>query len=121
MAHLRPVAEELHFRIYLANLQLLQSGPVEGGGYDDEDDDENLTMMEVSDQSMDVKYAVDLDGMPVDLPDLEVEDDEIMPGPLSDNEPASKDYEGYQGNVSLVSPASVCLLSHRNFCSMAAT
>lgn len=97
LSHLRPVAEELHFRLYLTNLEMVRRGPAEF--HDDYGDHGGMT--DIIEEDMEVKYMVDLDGVPVRIAGFDVEDEEIIPGPLSENDPDDTEYEGYQGNVSL--------------------
>lgn len=46
--------------------------------------------------------AFTFNGQPIDFADdLELEDEEFIPRPLSRTTPVKSDYEGYQGNVSV--------------------
>jgi hypothetical protein len=116
LSFLRPIAEELQFRIYIANVELHQSGTADdSGGYgyhhrrrcaygygyssDDNGGFGHDGMMEVHDSELTVENVVDLNGESSDL-DFTIEEEEEMPFKLNETSPDEEDYEGYQGNVS---------------------
>lgn len=120
LSFLRPIAEELRFRLYLANVELHESGQAEnsgGGGYrgggwgrrrwgysrydDDEDDDDHGGMAELEESTLSVTNIVDLDGITVKLDGIKIDQDkDMIPYRLKDQGVDQEEYEGYQGNVS---------------------
>jgi hypothetical protein len=95
---LRAIAEKLHFRLCLVSLELHESGGANDyGGYTYDE----IEMVEVDESNLSITRAYDLNGRKVELQeDLDLEDADCIPYPLSKTEPDDKDYEGYQGNVS---------------------
>lgn len=119
VSYIRPVAEELGFRVGLAELEQHQIGYAEDHGYsyhrrrryyDDDDDDsepesDTPGMAEVTDTSTNISEIVDLDGVPL-LPvgKLDIDDGCLIPkDPFEDTTPDDTEYEEYMGNVSHVS------------------
>ena len=110
LSFLRPILEELQFRIYIANVELHQSGTADDfGGYHhrhrcyssdyDDDGDEHGGMVDVHDSELSVENVVDLNGEPAHV-NFTIEEDEEMPFNLDETSPDQEEYEGYQGNVS---------------------
>lgn len=115
LAFLRPVAEDLDFELYIANIELRQTGDAEDDGYNyysrnrrrgwysnsdnDSDEAENMTMGEVTDSTFSITNAVTLDGKRVNLYE-DIDEEDMIPYRLSDQEHDDHEYEGYQGNVS---------------------
>jgi len=116
LAFLRPILEELQFRIYIANVELHESGTADDIGYhrcyssdwDDDDRDRHGGMVDVHDSELSVGNVVDLNGEPVYV-DFTIEEGEEMPFSLDETSPDQEEYEGYQGNVSSLCSA----LPHR--------
>ncbi|KLO18809.1 hypothetical protein SCHPADRAFT_885906 [Schizopora paradoxa] len=110
VAQFKPIAEELGFGLFVANIVLHKSGPGDdcGGGYhrdyyddsdDDEGDDDDVDFVEVEEQTLSISNIVDLDGMPMQEEDVSVDMEDMIPGPFGeDEEPDEKEYEGYMGN-----------------------
>jgi len=109
LSFLRPILEELQFRIYIANVELHQSGIADdSGGYHhrhrcgygySSDDDEHCGMLEVDNSELSVENVVDLNGEPAHV-DFTIGEEEEMPFKLNETDPDKEEYEGYQGNVS---------------------
>ena len=112
LSFLQPIAEELQFSIYIANVELHESGTADdyggyhhrhrhgcGYGYSSDDDDEHGGMMDVHDSELTVENVVDLNGRPAHV-NFTIEEEEEMPFNLSETSPDQEEYEGYQGNVS---------------------
>ena len=111
LSYLLPVARALHFRIYLANIQLRIWGDVHHGyetrreeryqEYEWEDqlnppsedereiDPDELELDEDVNEEIDVEHVVDLDGMPVRIPNLAIERKEHLVGDAALDEPMS--------------------------------
>lgn len=108
LSFLRPIAEELRFCIYIANVELHQSGTADDYGgyhrghcaYADDDDDSHGGMMEVDDSELTVENVVDSNGHEVAHLNITIEEEEEIPFKLSETSPVDQEYEGYQGNVS---------------------
>jgi hypothetical protein len=99
VAHLRAVAEELRFRVCLVTVELHESGPVDDDGYGYDPD----SLADVEESEFKITDAFDLDGNDIELnEDLEVDDDDCIPCPLSKTVPDETEYEGYQGNVCIL-------------------
>ncbi|KAF8526488.1 hypothetical protein JB92DRAFT_3229448 [Gautieria morchelliformis] len=108
LAHLEPVARQLRFRLYLADLVLHVSGEADDesayDGYDcfydqfDNENADNVSMAEIYEKRIRVENLVDLDGMPCQL-EVEFDETEVIRGPMDAGDPDDKDYLGYQGNV----------------------
>lgn len=127
VAYLRAVAEPLRFRLCLVTVELHESGQGDDdGGYnycdpyaeasdedsdEDSDSDSNLdkgkkhpTISLVEESEFTINDAFDLDGNDVELKkDLDLDDDDCIPYPLSTTEPDEEEYGGYTGNVSVPS------------------
>jgi hypothetical protein len=111
LSFLRPIAEELQFRIYIANVELHESGTADDfGGYhhgrrcrygysSDDDSDMHGGMVDVHDSELTVENVVDSNGEPADV-NFTIEEGEEMPFELNETSPDKEEYEGYQGNVS---------------------
>jgi hypothetical protein len=96
VAHLRAVAEELRFRVCLVTAELHQSGQAEDDGYYGP----NYSLEDVEESEFKITDAFDLNGNDIELhQDLEVDDDDCIPYPLSKTDLDEEEYEGYQGNV----------------------
>lgn len=119
ISNLRVVAEELGFKVCLANLQYTETGYGEDCGgyshkkrrysyYDDSDDEESSEeeedpgMAEVEDTSLTIDNLVDLDGMEIlHGKTLSLGTDSVIPEDyFEDESPDDHEYEGYTGNVS---------------------
>ncbi|KAJ7689580.1 hypothetical protein B0H17DRAFT_1202218 [Mycena rosella] len=122
ISHLYPLARQLKFRIYLAQVQLTVTMTAEaedegyGRGYerrrrrhnyydwdsdpedDDMDEDEEIDEAEFVDdeesreESLVLTRVVDLRGMPVDV-DLDLEVDDILNGSITDQDADTEDFE----------------------------
>lgn len=111
VTHLGAVAESLRFRICLVTVELHQSGQANDCGYHDdydpysedpyEEEPSSLSIGDVEESEFKITSAYDLDGNEIELnEDLDIDDDDCIPYPLSKTTPDEKEYEGYQGNVS---------------------
>jgi hypothetical protein len=93
VTHLRAIAEELRFRVCLVTVELHESGQADDYG-------SSYSFGEVDESEFKITDAFDLDGHDIELnEDLEVEDEDCIPYPLSKTDPDEEEYEGYQGNV----------------------
>jgi len=110
VSHLRFIGEQLGFEFFLVNLELHQAGP----GLDDEGEAETVVLEEVEDSTLSVMSVFDFNGRQIKLADLELEDEEFIPRPLSETAPAQIDYEGYKGNVSVALVVIHFLMLYRN-------
>ncbi|KAJ7129787.1 hypothetical protein C8R44DRAFT_777696 [Mycena epipterygia] len=108
VALLQSLAKQLSFDVGLANVEchVIGSGDDDFGhrGYDSEEDDDDVGMGEVEEQTMTIKNLVDLDGQRVQGEvECEEDDSEFCPANLRDvveaGNPDKREYEGYQGNV----------------------
>jgi hypothetical protein len=106
VSFLRPIAEELGIKVYIANFELHEVGMAENCGpprrhcwYDSDDGGSDAEMAEVEESELEIKNIMDLDGHPVDA-NIDVDESDMIPIPLNANQPDDKEYEGYQGNVS---------------------
>jgi hypothetical protein len=140
LALLQPIAETLGFQIYLANLEYEMSGPADSDGpppreygwggrgrygcyYDEEDEDvdeddedgaEGLNIAEVNGSLLTIGYTVDLDGIPVNIHGIEIDEEtEMVNGEMQDGNEYKREYEGYMGNVSTLVAASTSTHSPR--------
>ncbi|KAJ6632203.1 hypothetical protein B0H10DRAFT_1976516 [Mycena sp. CBHHK59/15] len=117
MSHLRPLARELKFRIYLAHIVVTVSATSSaedygyggyggyrrgygrrgwGCAYDDSDEEIYEEAFETDEGSeeekLNVTQVVDLQGMPVHV-DLEFEADDLVNGSVTDDHPDKEDFE----------------------------
>jgi hypothetical protein len=77
-------------------VELHESGQVDDDGYGYDPD----SLTDVAESEFKITDAFDLDGNDIELKeDLEVDDDDCIPCPLSSTVPDETEYEGYQGNV----------------------
>lgn len=75
---------------------------------DDEADPEDMTMQEVTKSELTVGYTVDLDGIPVKIPSINIDQEtEVINGEIDDGDPDKREYESNMGNVSLFSQISL--------------
>lgn len=116
LAHIREIAEELGFEVYLANLDYHESGAADddGGGYhkrgrwgyddyDESSDEGTPGMMEVSDRTLTADHVVDLEGNSIGCSQLTLDMEQLVPDePFEGVKPDDTEYEGYMGNVSAV-------------------
>lgn len=114
VSFVRPIAEELGFRVGIARLDHNVSGQGEDNGYnyhsrrrwyDDSDGDsdrETPDMYEVDSTTTTISGLVDLDGFPIlSKGKIDVESDCLIPNdPFEGESPDDTEYEGYMGNVS---------------------
>ncbi|KAH8120345.1 hypothetical protein DFH11DRAFT_55253 [Phellopilus nigrolimitatus] len=113
LSHLRHVAHALRFKMFLAHIKLYVRGNVSisgrrrqcGCGYssdwcDDDDVDVDVDKLEMDNDEVDeevvLEKIIDVDGMPVEIPHLEIGMDNIVINIASwrDDPPDKKDFEG---------------------------
>ena len=98
VALLKPIAEELDFGLFIANIELYKSGP--GADYGDYGEDD-VDFAEVYEEKLTISNIVDMDGTPMDDDDVTVDMEDMIPKSFGENEePDEREYEGYMGNVS---------------------
>jgi hypothetical protein len=91
LKHLRSVAEPLDFEVYLANIELHQTGI---------GDDNGGAIVDMETEEWSIENEVDLDGDLADLSHISIDKEEVIPFELSEVEPDDIEGEGYVGNVS---------------------
>ena len=115
VAHLAPIAEELHFGLYIGNIEYFKQGDAMGGrcnnrrrgyyGYSSDEEDVDIEAMEMDEadvEELSVTNAVDIDGMPMSTCwDVEI-NDVIQSDELDDGEPDQKEYVSYSPRVSQI-------------------
>lgn len=120
ISHVRQVAEELGFVVYLGNLSYNVSGVADydGGDYgyyghkrrrhcyshSDEPGEDDVSMGEIHEKTYSLTNIVDIDGEPLsdELENVELllKENLIVPqDAFEDAEPDEREYEGYMGNV----------------------
>ncbi|KAJ6483880.1 hypothetical protein DFH09DRAFT_949436, partial [Mycena vulgaris] len=118
VSHLHPLARELKFRIYLAHVEYKTHTSASAPDsreydsyrryncYDDEDDMSDIDEEDFEDDEdereeyMTVTQVVDLHGMPVQVPGLELEEDDLLNGSIADGEPDASTFERDERTVS---------------------
>ena len=120
---LRDIAEKLGYMVGLATLQKQVSGPGDDYGkgyyqrkrlnfldsdsdsYSDSDSEEDTPgMLEISETTTSITGLVDFEGISLLPGKIELEKDNLVSGdPFEDKTPNKVEYEGYMGNVGIVS------------------
>ncbi|THH16519.1 hypothetical protein EW146_g4134 [Bondarzewia mesenterica] len=130
LSHLVPIARELHFCLYFASVTISVLGSIERGrrrldpfslfgmydfrgfggyggygSYDSDSDDSGDLSMEEDQDELDVERIVDLDGMPVQIPDLDFQAQDLVNGSWRKGGPDTKESEKIERSIRLVTHA----------------
>ncbi|KLO10714.1 hypothetical protein SCHPADRAFT_999401 [Schizopora paradoxa] len=104
VAIVAPIAAELNFGLYVANVELRKEGAAEewdGKGRfwkGRTSDTSGFEMTDVYDETLSIECVYDVDGIPMDAGYLSIDDIEMVPGGLGDGDPDEEEYSGYTGN-----------------------
>ena len=107
VAIVAPIAAELNFGLYVANIELRKEGCAEETSGEGRfwqgrtSDTAGFEMTDVYGEDISIECVYDVDGMPMDAGYVSIDDVEMIPGGLGEGDPDEEEYSGYTGNVRL--------------------
>ncbi len=106
VATVAPIAAELDFGLFIANIKLCKTGGAEetsGEGRFWRGPTSNTAGFEMAedyDEELTIQNVFNVDGVPMTANHVSIEiDDELIPGGLGEGDPDKERYTGYTGNV----------------------